>query len=105
MIALLKKIFRHGRKSVYYHIVKEGALLVDVRTAEEFQSGHIQGAINIPVEQLHNRQQELPDKGKPIITCCASGMRSGNARSILVGLGYKNVYNGGGWRSLQKKIQ
>jgi rhodanese-related sulfurtransferase len=47
---------------------------------------------------------KLKDKNQPIITCCASGMRSASAKSILQSNGFTQVYNGGGWSSLQNKI-
>jgi rhodanese-related sulfurtransferase len=53
---------------------------------------------------LKNNLGKLKDKNKPIITCCASGMRSASAKSILVANGFTQVHNGGGWNSLQNKI-
>lgn len=84
-------------------LVKNGATIVDVRTKGEYASGHIRGSINIPLDQLTNKMGQLK-KDKPIITCCASGMRSSSAKSILKSNGFTNVHNGGGWGSLQYKI-
>lgn len=70
-------------------------LLIDVRTREEFASGHIAGAINIPVEEIGGRLNEVPDD-KPVVLYCRSGNRSAQAANILVGAGYTGVYDLGG---------
>ncbi|WP_281297241.1 rhodanese-like domain-containing protein [Flavobacterium limnophilum] len=104
MINTLKKIFGFGPGVNYSELVKEGALILDVRSKGEFAGGHIKGAVNIPVDALRNNLSKLKDKNHPIITCCASGMRSASAKNILKSNGYTQVYNGGGWSSLQNKI-
>lgn len=105
MINLLKKLFGIGPAVDYTELVKQGAIIVDVRSKGEFNGGHIKGAVNISVDTLSNNLGKLKDKNKPIITCCASGMRSASAKSILKANGYTQVYNGGGWNSLQYKIK
>lgn len=85
-------------------LVKEGAIIVDVRSKGEYAGGHVKNSINIPVDQLSANLSRLKDKNKPIITCCASGMRSSSALTILKNAGYTQVYNGGGWMSLNNKI-
>jgi rhodanese-related sulfurtransferase len=85
-------------------LIKQGALIVDVRSKGEFSSGHIKGSINISVDTLSNNLGKLKDKNKTIITCCASGMRSASAKSILKSNGYQSIYNGGRWSSLNNKI-
>ena len=77
---------------------------MDVRSSGEFASGHIKGSINISVNKLAANLNKLKDKKKPIITCCASGMRSASAKGILRSNGYENVHNGGAWNSLIKKL-
>jgi rhodanese-related sulfurtransferase len=104
MINTIKKIFGMGAKVDYAQLIKEGAIILDVRSKGEYSSGHIKGSINISVDQLGSNLTKLKDKNKPIITCCASGMRSASAKSILKSNGYTQVYNGGGWQSLQNKI-
>ena len=104
MINALKKIFGFGPAVNYAELIKQGATIVDVRSKGEFAGGHIKGSINISVDTLSNNLAKLKDKNKPIITCCASGMRSASAKSILKSKGYTNVHNGGGWSSLQNKI-
>jgi rhodanese-related sulfurtransferase len=81
----------------------EGAIILDVRSKGEYAQGHIKGSINIAVDQLVNNLSKI-SKNKVIITCCASGGRSGMAKRILESNGYTEVHNGGGWASLQSKI-
>lgn len=104
MINLIKRLLGLGPKTDYRELVKNGAIILDVRSTGEYAGGHIKGSINIPVDQLGNNLVKLKDKKKPIITCCASGMRSATAKSILQGAGYEEVYNGGGWYGLQGKL-
>jgi len=104
MIGFIKKLFSGAPSADFKELVKQGALIIDVRTPGEFASGHIKGAMNIPVDQLSKNLQKLQDKNRPIITCCASGMRSASARGILSSKGYTQVFNGGGWTSLQSKL-
>jgi rhodanese-related sulfurtransferase len=73
-----------------------------VRTTNEFKSGHIENAKNISVQQLILQLNKLNNK-TPVITCCASGMRSASAVSILKKAGFE-AYDGGSWLSLQKKL-
>lgn len=103
MIDVIKRML--GIKTVdYAQLVKAGAIIVDVRSKGEYSGGHIKDSINIPLDQLKNNLSRLPDKQKAIITCCASGMRSGMAKTILTSNGYQSVFNGGGWISLTNKI-
>lgn len=105
MIDTLKKLFGIGPKVDYAQLVKDGAIIIDVRTKGEYAGGKIKGSINIPVDQLKNNLGKLKDKDKTIITCCASGMRSASAKMILKSSGYTQVHNGGSWYSLQSKIR
>lgn len=102
MINLIKKLFNLGPKADYNELMAAGAVIVDVRTKGEFDSGHIKGAINLPLQTLEQHLGKLK-KDKPVITCCASGMRSSSARGFLKSKGYE-VYNGGSWVSLKSKI-
>ncbi len=99
----IKKWLSGGSGVDYKELLGKGAVIVDVRTKGEFASGHIKGSINIPLDQLSGRISSLPKK--PIITCCASGMRSASALSMLKSKGFAEVYNGGGWSALNRSIQ
>lgn len=104
MIDRIKKLFGFGAKVNYLDLIAQGAVIVDVRSKSEYLAGHIKGSMNIPVDTLRNNLFKLKDKNQPIITCCASGMRSASAKSILKSNGFMKVYNGGGWSSLKNKI-
>ncbi|MEZ4778873.1 MAG: rhodanese-like domain-containing protein [Flavobacteriaceae bacterium] len=80
-----------------------GAIILDVRTKGEYQGGAIPGSKNIPLQQVATRMAEIKKWNKPIITCCASGMRSGSAAAILRSNGVE-VMNGGGWYNLSQKL-
>lgn len=71
-----------------HRLVASGATLVDVRTPGEFDSGHADGALNIPVDQLSSRLAEVP-RDKVVVVYCASGMRSAQAASLLARSGYR----------------
>ena len=103
MIDFIKKIFGRDVKTNMKELISKGAQIIDVRTKEEYQRGHIKGSINIPLQVFPNNLSKI-SKDKPIITCCASGVRSASAKSILESRGYPEVYNGGGWQSLKQKI-
>lgn len=80
---------------------EEGALLLDVRTQEEWDEGHIEGAVLIPIDELPDRMGEIEgaaagDKSKPIVVYCRSGGRAGRAKQSLLDAGYENVTNLGG---------
>jgi len=104
MLDSIKKILGIAPPVDYANLIKDGAVILDVRTKAEFSGGHIKGSINISVDQLKSNLHRFPDKQKPIITCCASGMRSGSAKSILQSSGYTHVYNGGSWIGLQREL-
>lgn len=99
MINFLKNLFGNGAD--ISELISNGAVIVDVRTAGEYAGGHLKRSVNIPLDQLKNKLSKL-DKSKPIITCCASGMRSASAKNILKSNGFEEVHNGGGWSSLRK---
>jgi phage shock protein E len=99
MLDFLKGIF--GKKVDLHEVIRNGAIIVDVRTKGEYQGGHIRNSVNIPLDKLAQNLKKL-DKNKPVITCCASGMRSASAKSILKSNGFTEVHNGGAWTTLKK---
>lgn len=103
MLEAIKNLFGL-EKTDFAELIKEGAVILDVRSKSEYAGGHIPNSLNIPVDQLPQNLSRLKDKNKTIITCCASGMRSASAKAILKNNGYTNVYNGGGWMGLNNKI-
>ena len=99
-MSFLQKLFGTGPKVDFANLIANGAQIIDVRTPGEFAGGHIQNAKNIPLGDLDRNLTKIK-KDKPVITCCASGMRSASARKILLSNGFTDVYNGGGWLSLR----
>lgn len=99
MMNFLNKLFGTPKTDLG-PVIACGAVIVDVRTPGEFASGHIQGAVNIPLDQLEKRITEL-NKEIPVITCCLSGMRSEAAKRTLKANGFSEVYNGGNWAELK----
>ncbi len=73
---------------------KEGAMIVDVRSPQEYREGHIEGAISIPEYEIKKKiENSVPDKNQNIVVYCSSGGRSKKVQKILKKLGYQNVYN------------
>ena len=87
-------------------LIAHDALLVDVRSPEEFANGNIEGSINLPVERIFTGMRKItPNLDANIVVYCASGMRSSSARKTLLKMGYVNVVNGGGVNGLASRMQ
>ena len=85
---------------------KNGYVILDVRTPEEYKSGHIPGAVNIPNETIGAEEiPELPDKSQLLLVYCRSGRRSKEAAEKLVALGYTNVVEFGGILDYKGEIE
>ena len=81
--------------------VQDTPVWIDVRTAAEYNSGHVDNAVNIPYQEIGQRITEAADgKDRKIFVYCGSGHRAEIARNTLVGLGYTDVTNAGGYRDL-----
>jgi len=102
MFSFFKKLFGPGTD--YKLLVQNGAVIIDVRSPQEFDNGHIKGSKNIPVNIIQREVNSIKKIGKPIITVCQSGARSGMAKGILKSAGIE-VYNGGSWFGLRSKIK
>jgi rhodanese-related sulfurtransferase len=102
MIQKLKNLLGIGPKVDYAELLSKGGLIIDVRTPGEYAGGHVKGSLNIPLDHLSSAAKKIKDKQRPIITCCASGMRSASARMMLRAQGFTNVHNGGSWLNLRK---
>lgn len=82
----------------------EAPVYVDVRTPAEFATGHVEGAINIPVEQMEQRYTELEQyRGQPMVVYCRTGRRSAIAIDVLKAKGFSRLENGGGFDGLVAK--
>lgn len=100
-MGLFSNLFGGGRSERVKELLDQGAVIIDVRTKGEFQSRHVKGSKNIPLPELRGKVKKIKALNKPIVVCCASGVRSGQAKTILAKEGI-TVENGGGWRSLDK---
>jgi len=100
MLSLFKKIFSNNTVDLG-QLIKDGAVIVDVRSKSEFASGHVKGSINIPLEQIDSNVEKLKNYNH-IITCCRSGNRSGMAKRTLEAKGLKNITNGGSWQNVNQ---
>jgi phage shock protein E len=86
--------------------IAAGAVVIDVRTPDEYAQGHLENATNLPVDELPARLGEVDglvagDKARPIVVYCATGGRAAQARTQLEAAGYKNIVNGGGYEDLR----
>lgn len=78
-----------------FKMMNDDTIILDVRTNEEYNNGHIKNALNIPLDDIINEKIDI-DKNKTILVYCQSGNRSQKASSKLVSLGYEKIYNFGG---------
>jgi phage shock protein E len=100
VINLIRRyLFR--KKEEIKNAMAEGAMIIDVRTPEEFTSGHVKGAKNIPLNEITSKCGWLKKSGKKIIVVCRSGQRSGLAKRLLKTQGIEAI-NGGSWTHLRK---
>jgi phage shock protein E len=85
-------------------MIDNNTVLIDVRTKDEFKSGHLEKAINIPYTEIEDQIKSITkDTNKNIVVYCRSGRRSGIAQKTLLKMGYENVINGGGYKDLLKQ--
>lgn len=103
MFGFIKKLLGGGPSVDLGAVIRSGAFLVDVRTKAEFDSGHVKGSVNIPLDVLAANLNKF--KGKEnIVVFCRSGNRSGMAKSILEQNGFENVINGGSWNNVNQYV-
>jgi phage shock protein E len=98
-IQLIKSLFSFRPKINYKQLITDGAIIIDVRTKEEYNNAHSNQSLNIPLNDLPQKVKDL-DASKTYITCCASGMRSAKAKAILHDNGFVNVHNAGSWQNI-----
>lgn len=96
MAGFLSRLLGMEDKADFKSLLENGAVLLDVRTKDEYKQGHINSSINIPLDGLNSNLSKL-DKDAVIIAVCQSGMRSSSAVSLLKKSGFGEVYNGGSW--------
>lgn len=103
-MGILGNIFGGGaRNEKVKELLANNAVIIDVRTPAEFQGGHVAGSKNIPLQTIQSKVGEIKKMNKPIVLCCASGARSGQATSFLKSEGI-DCENGGGWTNVNSLV-
>lgn len=92
-------------KSSIKDALRKGAIIIDVRHVNEYDQGRVPESINIPLNLIPSNIERIKGMERPVVLCCASGNRSGQAARILKSNGIKGVYNGGSWMSVLKKVK
>lgn len=103
---IIGKLFNSKKKkAMMEEIVKSGKYtVVDVRTKGEYSGGHVNGSINIPLDQVSTNLNQFKNMEGAIVLCCASGNRSGQATNYLKQQGFEDVHNGGSWFTVKTNI-
>ncbi|MFD2553601.1 rhodanese-like domain-containing protein [Sphingobacterium tabacisoli] len=104
MIGFIKKIFGNGGNEMLREALKGEVFLVDVRSPEEFASGSVSRAVNIPLGTLPAQLEKFEGK-EVIVVFCRSGMRSRQAKGVLKKAGYHRVINGGAWQQVKDMVE
>jgi rhodanese-related sulfurtransferase len=89
-----------GKEEEIKSALDKGAVIIDVRTEKEFAGGHPPDATNIPLDTISGNINKIKAFNKPVVLCCASGVRSAKATGILSGAGIE-AYNAGAWTNLK----
>lgn len=103
MLSWIKRLFKI-KKIDYKELTDRGALIIDVRTISEFTQGHMNKSSNIPLSEIGRQIEQIKKQDKPVITCCASGIRSAKAAMTLRRAGIE-AYNGGSWKQVERSIK
>src|SRR5690348_9349950 len=101
---LFQKLFSSTPAADLRSAINDGAFLVDVRTPGEFNSGHVKGSVNIPLDTIPHQLSKFRNK-KNIIVFCRSGARSSQAKTILKQNGIAGVINGGTWEQVSQYVK
>ena len=97
---LFRSLFGGTKTGQIAEAQARGAIIIDVRTPAEFAGGHAKGAVNSPLDTLESKLSTIKQYQKPIVLCCASGMRSGRAKALLAGRGIPDLHDAGSWQNL-----
>lgn len=102
-MGILSRLFGNS-SNVLGDMLNNGATIIDVRTPGEYRGGHVKGSINIPLDQLQNKVNKIKKMKTPLVLCCASGIRSASATSMLKSNSITDVYNGGRWSKVNSLL-
>jgi rhodanese-related sulfurtransferase len=103
MLKFIKNLLSGKSNQLLTDAIANGAIIVDVRSEREFAGGHVKGAKNIPLPKIASNLSKIKTFKRPVILCCASGMRSSQATSYLKAQGIE-AYNGGSWYNINKLV-
>ena len=103
MLSAIKKWFGSSASPDFSKLMADGAIVLDVRSKSEFDSGHLKGARHFPLDTLKQQVSQVKKFNKPVITVCRSGARSAVAKNLLKSEGIE-AYNGGAWQSFSNKV-
>lgn len=92
-------------KSSIKDVLRKGAIIIDVRHVNEYDQGRVPESINIPLNLIPSNIERIKGMERPVVLCCVSGNRSGQAARILKSNGIKNIYNGGSWMNVLKAVK
>ena len=101
-MGIFKNLFGGGSDNIAAYL-EQGAVVIDVRTPQEFAGGHVDGSRNIPLNSVPSSVKQIEKLGRPVVLCCASGMRSGQATSLLQSAGIDCI-NGGSWTKVNRAV-
>ena len=96
-------LFGNDNSDQIKQMLDNGAVVIDVRTPGEFMGGHVAGSKNFPLQEIQGKVAELKKIGKPLVLCCQSGARSGQATGFLKSQGIE-CENGGGWMQVNRLV-
>lgn len=100
-MGIFSNLFGGRKKARVAELLAKGAVIIDVRNPGEFAARNHKGSINIPLQQIAQSMNKIKAQKKPIVVCCASGVRSAQAKNMIAKAGME-VENAGGWRALEK---
>ena len=103
MLDFIKNAFKSTKVEEIKELLNQNAVIIDVRMPYEYQGGHVVGSKNIPLADLPNNIEHIKKLNQPVVVCCASGMRSGQAAGILKDKGV-NCLNGGSWTAVNALV-
>ena len=103
-MSIFQQLYGIGKTTDLKNIIKQGAFLVDVRTASEFNRGHVKGSVNIPLDKIAEKLDQFEGR-KNIIVFCLSGGRSTQAKLFLEKNGFTNVVDGGTWEHVNQHVK
>lgn len=102
-MGLLGSLLGGSKNEAAQELINQGAVVIDVRSPGEYGGGNVAGSRNIPLQEIQRRESEIMNIKEPVVFCCASGGRSGQATQYFKSKGL-NCENGGGWMKVNSMV-